>query len=235
VAQSQNEKEPLKQNEPEREKTEPASLESGRTLQSGGPAVNGDANQVSGDARDQPLPALPKEAEKASPPVSQPNPSVVVQGPTRTASTRASSSVQASAPPPVLESKDAEGDVKMVDSDPVPAEKVDLPPAPVPRQAETARPVLPPPPSSPPPVQNDEVAAPEPAEQKQQWLLPPIAPRFQGKKCLVLDLDETLVHSSFKVCFIANDCIQITNASRFYTKPISLFLLKSKANITMST
>jgi RNA polymerase II subunit A small phosphatase-like protein len=235
VAQSQNEKEPLKQNEPEREKTEPASSESGRTLQSGGPAANGDANRVSGDARDQPLPALPKEAEKASPPVGQPNPSVVVQGPTRTASTRASSSVQASAPAPVPEPKDAEGDVKMVDSDPVPTEKVDLPPAPVPRQAETARPVLPPPPSSPPPVQNDEVAAPEPAEQKQQWLLPPIAPRFQGKKCLVLDLDETLVHSSFKVCFIVNDCIQVTNSSRFYTKQISPFLLKSRANITMST
>jgi RNA polymerase II subunit A small phosphatase-like protein len=37
-------------------------------------------------------------------------------------------------------------------------------------------------------------------EDKQQWLLPPIQPRFHGKKCLVLDLDETLVHSSFKVC-----------------------------------
>ena len=35
--------------------------------------------------------------------------------------------------------------------------------------------------------------------EKQQWLLPPIQPRFHGKKCLVLDLDETLVHSSFKV------------------------------------
>jgi RNA polymerase II subunit A small phosphatase-like protein len=70
-------------------------------------------------------------------------------------------------------------------------------------------------------VQNEEVAAPEPAEQKQQWLLPPIAPRFQGKKCLVLDLDETLVHSSFKVCFIVNDCIQVlipldSTPSRFY-------------------
>jgi RNA polymerase II subunit A small phosphatase-like protein len=237
VAESQNEKEPLKKTEPEREKTEPASLESGRTLQSGGPAVNGDANRVSGDARDQPLPALPTEAEKASPPVGQPNPSVVVQGPTRAASTRASSSVQAPAPAPAPtpEPKDAEGDVKMVDSGPVPTEKVDLPPAPVPRQAETARTVLPPPPSSPPPVQNDEVAAPEPTEQKQQWLLPPIAPRFQGKKCLVLDLDETLVHSSFKVCFTVNDRIQITNSSRFYTKQISLFLLKSKANITMCT
>lgn len=37
-----------------------------------------------------------------------------------------------------------------------------------------------------------------PAEE-QRWLLPPLAPRFKGKKCLVLDLDETLVHSSFKV------------------------------------
>lgn len=34
---------------------------------------------------------------------------------------------------------------------------------------------------------------------KQQWLLPPIQPRFHNRKCLVLDLDETLVHSSFKV------------------------------------
>ncbi|KAF9071145.1 HAD-like domain-containing protein [Rhodocollybia butyracea] len=29
-------------------------------------------------------------------------------------------------------------------------------------------------------------------------LLPPIAPQHIGRKCLVLDLDETLVHSSFK-------------------------------------
>lgn len=37
--------------------------------------------------------------------------------------------------------------------------------------------------------------------EKHQYLLPPLQPRFKGKKCLVLDLDETLVHSSFKVCF----------------------------------
>ena len=30
-------------------------------------------------------------------------------------------------------------------------------------------------------------------------LLPPISPQHVGRKCLVLDLDETLVHSSFKV------------------------------------
>lgn len=31
----------------------------------------------------------------------------------------------------------------------------------------------------------------------QQWLLPDLAPNTPPKKCLVLDLDETLVHSSF--------------------------------------
>jgi carboxy-terminal domain RNA polymerase II polypeptide A small phosphatase len=36
---------------------------------------------------------------------------------------------------------------------------------------------------------------------KQQWLLPPPLPHLQNRKCLVLDLDETLVHSSFKVWF----------------------------------
>lgn len=59
----------------------------------------------------------------------------------------------------------------------------------------------PPPPPAPEPVQSERsmVQTQEPAEERQQWLLPPIAQRFQGKKCLVLDLDETLVHSSFKV------------------------------------
>ncbi|ORZ14741.1 HAD-like domain-containing protein [Absidia repens] len=31
------------------------------------------------------------------------------------------------------------------------------------------------------------------------WLLPPISSEHAGRKCLVLDLDETLVHSSFKI------------------------------------
>lgn len=33
----------------------------------------------------------------------------------------------------------------------------------------------------------------------QKWLLPPLSSELRGRKCLVLDLDETLVHSSFKV------------------------------------
>lgn len=58
--------------------------------------------------------------------------------------------------------------------------------------------LLPPPP---PRAENDNSSSTiaEPVEERPKWLLPPIAPRFKGKKCLVLDLDETLVHSSFKV------------------------------------
>lgn len=61
---------------------------------------------------------------------------------------------------------------------------------------------LPPPPPRDGSKAGSGVAPPVPApvpSDKHQWLLPPIQPRFQGKKCLVLDLDETLVHSSFKV------------------------------------
>ena len=42
-----------------------------------------------------------------------------------------------------------------------------------------------------------------PSEQ-QKWLLPPIRQEHKGRKCLVLDLDETLVHSSFKVSLITS-------------------------------
>ncbi|KAL0083012.1 HAD-like domain-containing protein [Phycomyces blakesleeanus] len=41
-----------------------------------------------------------------------------------------------------------------------------------------------------PPLQSPETST---------WLLPPLTVADQTKKCLVLDLDETLVHSSFKV------------------------------------
>jgi len=37
-----------------------------------------------------------------------------------------------------------------------------------------------------------------PAEQP-KWLLPSVRQEHRGRKCLILDLDETLVHSSFKV------------------------------------
>jgi RNA polymerase II subunit A small phosphatase-like protein len=73
---------------------------------------------------------------------------------------------------------------------------------PVRGEATQKQPDIPPP----PPLDRDSHAAgkqvpPVPAMQpdKHGWLLPPIQPQFQNRKCLVLDLDETLVHSSFKV------------------------------------
>lgn len=72
------------------------------------------------------------------------------------------------------------------------------------QKADSKRGQLPPPPPGPAPTTSvpavpaaEDTGAPAPEAQK--WLLPPIAPEFKGKKCLVLDLDETLVHSSFKV------------------------------------
>lgn len=72
-------------------------------------------------------------------------------------------------------------------------------------QSQTIPPPPPPPPSvpgpsviSPLPLTGSNPSAPEP----QSWLLPSIAHEHKGRKCLVLDLDETLVHSSFKVSII---------------------------------
>ena len=68
-------------------------------------------------------------------------------------------------------------------------------------------------------------------------LLPPLAPQHAGRKCLVLDLDETLVHSSFKVRRMSpSDRAQcrIMLSSRF-SKRTTLCLLKSSTTGTMST
>jgi RNA polymerase II subunit A small phosphatase-like protein len=65
--------------------------------------------------------------------------------------------------------------------------------------AQAAAPVdaaLPPPPPGQPSQDTSMVSTPEGTS---KWLLPPIRPEHKGRKCLVLDLDETLVHSSFKV------------------------------------
>ncbi|KAL9116439.1 MAG: hypothetical protein Q9187_007035, partial [Circinaria calcarea] len=54
------------------------------------------------------------------------------------------------------------------------------------------------------------------ANEKQAWLLPPIRPEFQGKKCLVLDLDETLVHSSFKILHQADFTIPVEIEGQYH-------------------
>ncbi|GKZ36383.1 CTD (Carboxy-terminal domain, RNA polymerase II, polypeptide A) small [Aspergillus brasiliensis] len=60
---------------------------------------------------------------------------------------------------------------------------------------EAVLPVELPPPTGPSGLQADTMLE----ETQQQFLLPPPLPHLRDRKCLVLDLDETLVHSSFKV------------------------------------
>ncbi|KAL6713792.1 hypothetical protein ACLMJK_008284 [Lecanora helva] len=52
--------------------------------------------------------------------------------------------------------------------------------------------------------------------EKQQWLLPPLQPHLKGRKCLVLDLDETLVHSSFKILHQADFTIPVEIEGQFH-------------------
>lgn len=111
--------------------------------------------------------------------------------------------IEASAP--------TDGDIVMTDAPPVTQEEVEVPKEPVPDESPSpavALPPLPPPPSTavrvpePPPApvaSNVSAEEPQSVEPQQQWLLPAVPTHLQGRKCLVLDLDETLVHSSFKV------------------------------------
>ncbi|KAH6608971.1 plasma membrane phosphatase required for sodium stress response [Trichoderma cornu-damae] len=73
---------------------------------------------------------------------------------------------------------------------------------------------IPPPPPGPGPSPVVTIALPfaeegPSAPEPQKWLLPPITPQLKGRKCLVLDLDETLVHSSFKILHQADFTIPV--------------------------
>ncbi|KAI3324493.1 NIF-domain-containing protein [Xylariaceae sp. AK1471] len=111
------------------------------------------------------------------------------------------------------DSKDEDGDLEMPDADSGVSQQVKPPVVVVEDSYPKTVPPPPPPPSV--PIVNEEPTTTEEekavvAEQSQQkFLLPPIEQRFKGRKCLVLDLDETLVHSSFKILHQADFTIPV--------------------------
>ncbi|KAI9719433.1 MAG: hypothetical protein M1812_003504 [Candelaria pacifica] len=114
-------------------------------------------------------------------------------------------------------------DVEMTDAPP-PMPSTEVPgEEPINKDVQTRSTDLPPPPPlAPREAQSVLVTSPTqdvatlPLTEKQQWLLPPIQPRFKGKKCLVLDLDETLVHSSFKILHQADFTIPVEIEGQYH-------------------
>ncbi|PQE03263.1 NLI interacting factor-like phosphatase protein [Rutstroemia sp. NJR-2017a BBW] len=220
VAQPQTEKEPLQQPQQQKEaeagdeKHDPAVPSVTAPAEASSSDANGGLSRPLGTTRDDPLPDLPAVPEVGNFQDEPVNPSVSVDGPPQTDAAIAASSSDAE-----LAKKDGEGDEKMTDVDSAITDK-DEAPLPLPKDEPTvAQATLPPPPPVPQiPTSNvsEEVISPDPVEQKQQWLLPPIAPRFKGKKCLVLDLDETLVHSSFKILHQADFTIPVEIEGQYH-------------------
>ncbi|EGZ77253.1 NIF-domain-containing protein [Neurospora tetrasperma FGSC 2509] len=113
----------------------------------------------------------------------------------------------------VVNEKDEEGDVQMPDA----AEESQQASYAADATTEESYTNLPPPPPGPVPAATTTptsgalIESPPvyPPDQPQKFLLPPQAPEFKGKKCLVLDLDETLVHSSFKILHQADFTIPV--------------------------
>ncbi|OCL09091.1 NIF-domain-containing protein [Glonium stellatum] len=99
-----------------------------------------------------------------------------------------------------------------VQRDPAPV-KIDLPPPPplAERQDQTRTST-----GATPQSQSQEASLAVTPAETQKWLLPPIKPEFKGKKCLVLDLDETLVHSSFKILHQADFTIPVEIEGQYH-------------------
>ncbi|EXJ91082.1 hypothetical protein A1O1_04189 [Capronia coronata CBS 617.96] len=116
---------------------------------------------------------------------------------------------------------DRDSDVDMSDAPPsVPSdedEPVDEPPQPAELQPQVPLPPPPPLEKRQEQIATKEVpAVSEEVAEKQTWLLPPLEPRFKGRKCLVLDLDETLVHSSFKILNQADFTIPVEIEGQYH-------------------
>ncbi|RAL67834.1 hypothetical protein DID88_008560 [Monilinia fructigena] len=173
--------------------------------------ANGELSRPTGSSRDQPLPELPTvvEAEPAQPEIL--NPTVSVETPAQTEAVI----IGAASPSADLGQQDGE-DEKSANLEPETTE-TDETPLPLPKdEPATSQQILLPPPPVPQIPTTEEMGPVDSMEQKQQWLLPPIEPRFKGKKCLVLDLDETLVHSSFKILHQADFTIPVEIEGQYH-------------------
>jgi RNA polymerase II subunit A small phosphatase-like protein len=159
----------------------------------------------------------PSNREKAQPPIpGQPGsldtnvpttagaPQIELQAPTPVSPDEVSPEEEQLIHDRTPEQEQRDTDIEMTDSGPnLPISPNDV------QQGESGEPLhkdasqvtvdLPPP----PPIQErtDQIQHPQEVGkvEPQKWLLPAVRPEHQGRKCLVLDLDETLVHSSFKV------------------------------------
>ena len=201
---------------------------------------------------DQPLPPLPNQPGRLDT-GSAANPQVTVQAPTPVVTQEEEQVIHDRTP----EQEQRDTDIEMTDappSQPIFANethtageetasqsvqrdsapvKIDLPPPPplVERQDPTRTST-----GATPQNQSQETSLAVTPAETQKWLLPPIKPEFKGKKCLVLDLDETLVHSSFKVTHLSLPQLPFCRADslhRFSIRQILPFRLRLKDSITM--
>lgn len=214
-------------------------------------------NAARGDvALDKPVPNLPADADLSSHPqapigssqttypdvLHQPttkslpldtSPAVTSQNPT----VNVISATPVVQPPPeetiadrtaIQEDRDAhiESDVPMTNAEAVAESEKE-------REEQEILPTVPEPDLPPPPSQMPEAVS-HPSDHK--WLLPPLRSELKGRKCLVLDLDETLVHSSFKVClrFETFSFCRLLTLGRSFTRQISPFPWRLRVNTTMS-
>ncbi|KAI9706775.1 MAG: hypothetical protein M1820_004746 [Bogoriella megaspora] len=118
-----------------------------------------------------------------------------------------------------LESTDSGPHVPISSNDVATAEETNT------SKRDSSPPKIPLPP--PPPLEERQKVAPLPVSApsepsvtpelpEKRWLLPPIKPELKGKKCLVLDLDETLVHSSFKILHQADFTIPVEIEGQYH-------------------